>query len=983
MKRILATAAALWLAAAASAFGQAAPANLPFHTVYGRIGAVPGDSGPGQAITFNQLANQMFATTPTLQILKFRSASGGITTLTTNIHAGSPIVNLPSFKGEIVASVTPQYIGFKCDGTPEAGIIQATLANLPAAGGVIWLPQGSFCNDSSPVTINKPNVKIMGPVRATGNGGVSNQNVSRLNYTGTAARYIDARSIVGLGLINVHLTYSSASFAGSLVDVSSNNIGVTVGAFATIEGSFLGTDTNRTGTATLLNMGQTVDAKVDGAFFYHGAPAILGGVTAGQNTVATIRKSWFSLGDGVAISGCGESWTLEENAFEATPGGLGVAFQTISTLPCKAMVWKNNWFGDVSVGGGTWIDVWANGFTFIGNRIAGDTGNLTNGISLNASKGIFIGGNDFDFLNIAINCTTAVDGGSITGNRMGGSGGGTITTKIANPSNCTNITTEGNSPSISLVAAGQIRIGQSGADPAPKTLSGDATLASTGAVTFATVNSNTGTFGDGTHVGQFTVNAKGQVTAASSVVITGAAPTGAAGGDLAGTYPNPTINNAPVIAKLLTAFASGAGAVSATDSILSAFQKIDGNVALKAPLASPALTGVPTAPTASPGTNTTQLATTAYADAIAALKANLASPTFTGTPAAPTAAVDTNTTQIATTAMVLAQAASATPLMDGSAAVGTSTRFARGDHVHPTDTSRAPLASPTFTGTPAAPTAAVDTNTTQIATTAMVLGQAASATPLIDGTAAVGTSTRYARGDHVHPTDTTRAPTASPTFTGTSTVATLTATTINAFTLGGTVSGGGNQINNVVIGAATPLAGTFTTFTAVDASVSTASVSKSDNANAYLLSVANANAGASALAGASFSTSAGALTFQQNGTNKSYGASANGDGMVRGTAAGFVIMSDNAAGTIKFAAGGSAETARFSASGGLSIGSTSDPGAGLIYTNSASFLMRTKTSLSNGAAAAAGTLTNAPAAGNPTKWLPYDDNGTTRYIPAW
>lgn len=37
-----------------------------------------------------------------------------------------------------------------------------------------------------------------------------------------------------------------------------------------------------------------------------------------------------------------------------------------------------------------------------------------------------------------------------------------------------------------------------------------------------------------------------------------------------------------------------------------------------------------------------------------AAKANLASPTFTGTPAAPTAAVGTNTTQIATTAFVMA-----------------------------------------------------------------------------------------------------------------------------------------------------------------------------------------------------------------------------------------------------------------------------------------------------------------------------------------
>lgn len=67
-----------------------------------------------------------------------------------------------------------------------------------------------------------------------------------------------------------------------------------------------------------------------------------------------------------------------------------------------------------------------------------------------------------------------------------------------------------------------------------------------------------------------------------------------------------------------------------------------------------------------------------------------------------------------------AAASTTTPKMDGTAATGTETAFARGDHVHPTDTSRAPLASPTFTGTPKAPTATAGTNTTQLATTAFV-----------------------------------------------------------------------------------------------------------------------------------------------------------------------------------------------------------------------------------------------------------------------
>lgn len=83
---------------------------------------------------------------------------------------------------------------------------------------------------------------------------------------------------------------------------------------------------------------------------------------------------------------------------------------------------------------------------------------------------------------------------------------------------------------------------------------------------------------------------------------------------------------------------------------------------------------------------------------------------------------------------------------------------------------KAPISSPSFTGSPVAPTANADQNDTQIATTAFVLGQAASANPAAAGTAAPGTSLKYARADHVHPTDTTLAPKNAPTFTGKVTV---------------------------------------------------------------------------------------------------------------------------------------------------------------------------------------------------------------------
>ncbi len=64
------------------------------------------------------------------------------------------------------------------------------------------------------------------------------------------------------------------------------------------------------------------------------------------------------------------------------------------------------------------------------------------------------------------------------------------------------------------------------------------------------------------------------------------------------------------------------------------------------------------------------------------------------------------------------------------------------------------------------------------------------------------------------------------------------------------------------------------------------------------------------------------------------------------------------------------------------IGLRVNPASGLII-NNVNFLMSNLSSWTDGAAAAVGTLTNAPAAGNPTKWIAVNDNGTTRFIPAW
>ena len=186
------------------------------------------------------------------------------------------------------------------------------------------------------------------------------------------------------------------------------------------------------------------------------------------------------------------------------------------------------------------------------------------------------------------------------------------------------------------------------------------------------------------------------------------------------------------------------------------------DLAAKAPLASPALTGIPTAPTATAGTNNTQVATTAYADAAVAalvdgapallntlnelaaainddasftttitnsigLKAPVDSPTFTGTVTLPSGTVTSGmiadgtiaTADIADSAITSAKIADGTIVnadINASAAIAQS----KIDGLSTSFSAKADLVSPTFTGTPSAPTAAPGTDTTQVATTAFV-----------------------------------------------------------------------------------------------------------------------------------------------------------------------------------------------------------------------------------------------------------------------
>ena len=152
----------------------------------------------------------------------------------------------------------------------------------------------------------------------------------------------------------------------------------------------------------------------------------------------------------------------------------------------------------------------------------------------------------------------------------------------------------------------------------------------------------------------------------------------------------------------------------------------------------------------------------------------------------PTATSDLNNDSGFITSSSVPSATSTSPKMDGTAAVGSETTWAKGDHVHPTDTSRAPTshassATTYGTGTGSnyghlklsdSTTSTSSTNGGIAATPAAVkavadaipsVPSASTTTPSMDGTASYGAGTTWARADHVHPTDTSRAPTSHAT----------------------------------------------------------------------------------------------------------------------------------------------------------------------------------------------------------------------------
>lgn len=285
----------------------------------------------------------------------------------------------------------------KGDGiTNDTAAIQAAINAVSAStvGGNLYFPPGTYLHTG--LTLNaKRNITLLGPAFNSG----ALPYGAELRYTSTGSGLaIDCGISYGIQFKRIFLSYSHASFTGRLLDFRGSASVST--QFPSVDECALYGNGGRSA-QSLIDLDRADQARITNSFLLNANLGIQGGINYSNSN--RIEGNTFVAITSMPIRDMGESWSVTGNTFSVpiynagNVGPAGAIDHTAGSVKPRGCLIQGNWFGDIAdPGSGTWIDIWGNGYTIIGNTFNLTTGTTAMKFTQNSNTGIIIMGNTFE-----------------------------------------------------------------------------------------------------------------------------------------------------------------------------------------------------------------------------------------------------------------------------------------------------------------------------------------------------------------------------------------------------------------------------------------------------------------------------------------------------------------------------------------------------------------------------------------------------------